>query len=61
MSNMQHDYDCVTHGEYYTSDCGDFCDYTKEAKNECLESGEHLRMIVPENGNDICFNCGASA
>jgi hypothetical protein len=58
----KHDYDCK-HQEYdfYTSDCGDFCEYRKEAVKECVELGEHFRMIATSGGGDVCFNCGSKS
>lgn len=26
---------------------------------ECKDSGEHFKRVLPENGYDVCFNCGA--
>lgn len=32
---------------------------TQEQDTEdCIASGEHFKMILSENGYDVCFNCG---
>lgn len=59
---MKHDTFCEQQtAPFYTSGCEPFCDYYKEAIQQCKDEGEHFRRIVSENGYDVCHNCGAKA
>lgn len=64
MANQkQHSPDCSnTEVDYFTSGCDPLdCAYYTEAVQECIDSGEHFRIITSDGGYDICFNCGVKA
>lgn len=36
-------------------------EYRELVREECIQIGEHFKMILPSRGNDLCLNCGETS